>query len=189
MPVPDAVLSDTDGASASFTPPRLGTVRIPGPVLDLARAIHRTPAELTWQETLAKHAELVATVEAIAEELPETPDGRLIPAAGSQRPPMLIDGNHRATALALHPLRTGEFVPIEVYTGLPGRVLLSSVLSRALLQACRFRHLRSLSPGGTRSPSRRGSTVPGVRGQSAERSPVARVVRPVPSSPLPRSAP
>lgn len=89
---------------------------------------------------LAEHAELVSTVEAIAEELPETPDGKLILEAGLHHPPMLIDGNHRATALALHLLRTGEFTPIEVYIGFPERVVLSSVISRALMQVCRFRH-------------------------------------------------
>lgn len=117
-----------------------GVFGIPGTVLDLARAIHRTSPEPKWQEVLAEHAELVSTVEAIAEELPETPDGKLILEAGLHHPPMLIDGNHRATALALHLLRTGEFTPIEVYIGFPERVVLSSVISRALMQVCRFRH-------------------------------------------------
>lgn len=117
-----------------------GVFGVPGTVLDLARAIRQKHPEPKWRRALAEHPDLVSEVEAIAEDLPETPDGKLILEAGFRRPPMLIDGNHRATALALYLLRTGEFVPMEAYIGFPERAALSSVVGRTLLRIQRLQY-------------------------------------------------
>lgn len=114
-----------------------GRFGVPGTVLDLAHAIQQENPEPEWQEVLSDHDELVMKVESIAQRLPELPDGKLVLKAGLRHPPMLIDGNHRATALALHLLRTETFVSIEIYVGFPKDIPFASAVNR--LQVIKYR--------------------------------------------------
>ena len=51
---------------------------------------------------------------------------------------MLLDGNHRATAIALHLLQTGELVPMPAYVGFETYVPFTSLDERS--QAVMYEH-------------------------------------------------
>lgn len=114
-----------------------GRFGVPGTVMDLAHAIQQENPGSEWREVLLDHDELVRDIKSIAQGLPESLDGKLVLEASLRRPPMFIDGNHRATAIALHLLRTGDFVPIETYVGFARDVPFASAVNR--LQAIKYR--------------------------------------------------
>lgn len=113
-----------------------GGYGVPGTVMDLARAIDRDDPGPEWRAVLAEHDDLVAAIELIADELPRRPDGPLVLVSRPDGGLRVVDGNHRATALALHLLRTGEFVPLETYVGFQAGDRLPSIVGR--VRALRF---------------------------------------------------
>ncbi|WP_227379803.1 hypothetical protein [Haladaptatus halobius] len=89
---------------------------------------------------LVEHSDLVAEVESIVDQLPDPPDGKHVIESKPGHTPMLLDGNHRATAIALHLLRTGEFVPVPAYVAKPTYVPFTSLDERLQAVIFEYRH-------------------------------------------------
>lgn len=117
---------------------RLGLPR--GSALDLARAIAAEDPGVEWAEALAEHEELVAGIEAKTEALPASLDGPLVLACRFGDPPFLVDGTHRAAAVALGWLRTETFHAPEASLGFECRTSLTTALGRAGALAFRLRY-------------------------------------------------
>lgn len=112
-----------------------------GSVLDLARAIRAEDPGAAWERALADHGDIVAGIEAKAAALPGSLDGPLVLACRFGDPPFVVDGNHRAAAVALRHLRTGEFPAPDAHLGFEQHTRHSAALGRAgaLLFRIRYR--------------------------------------------------
>jgi hypothetical protein len=74
----------------------------------------------------------VAHVRSLADRLPDADIDELILSTGqSTTPPRVVDGNHRATAMAVHVLRGGEYQPMDAYLGLERTRVLRPALDKA----------------------------------------------------------
>lgn len=111
-----------------------------GSVLALARAIEAEDPGAAWAEALAEHEEIVAGIEAKAEALPESLDGPLVLACRFGDPPFLVDGTHRAAAVALRWLRTGTFHAPAACLGFECHTAATTALGRAGALAFRLRY-------------------------------------------------
>lgn len=107
-----------------------------GSVLDLARQIDEPDPEPPWEQALAKHTEKVEGIKRRTDQLPRPFDGPLVLSCRIWGPPLVVDGNHRATAIALHFLRTGEVVPCDVYVGFQSAFPVTAIDAR--IQAILF---------------------------------------------------
>lgn len=111
-----------------------------GSALDLARAIAAEDPGVEWTRALAERREIVDGVEAKAAALPESLDGPLVLACRFGDPPFLVDGTHRAAAVALRWLRTGTFHAPEAHLGFECHTSLTTALGRAGALAFRLRY-------------------------------------------------
>lgn len=112
----------------------------PGSIMDIARTVHGEPPDSEWEETLADHPDIVDGIESKVESLPGSVHGPLIFACRLGDPPFVVDGNYRAAAVGVHLLRTGKFVPADVYLGYRQYTRITSLMGRTQMIIYRLRH-------------------------------------------------
>lgn len=99
-----------------------------GDLVDGARRIAAGDRATLEAETGVDIERVCSMAEAVAD------GGRLGPLVLTKRrgrgPPSIADGNHRATALALHLLHTGEYRPQRAYLGIGANPVLKSLWQR-----------------------------------------------------------
>lgn len=95
-------------------------------IIDCARQIAN--GEITNSKTEYVDVEYIKTIESA---LPGHQMKKLIIETGeSASPPKIIDGNHHAVALALHYVKTGEFLPVNAYIGVKKTSILRNIIEK-----------------------------------------------------------